>query len=369
MNPGKVSGIITFIFIFCLQTLWPTALWPLEVKDGRIKLVLHEGIGRFSLYILSKTKREEYIPLFVAQDPRTSFLRLIVDDRVVKPGESSEYQEKVEKTEHGARFIWDSGKLKITEEFTFLSSTASSLPDGVKITFTLANLSDRDMNVGLKLFLDTYLGEEGFPHFKTNRHSEINRELTITKDDMIRYWVSPSARDPDEVGLQCMIFGEGITVPDLVVFANWERLDEATWGYETSPARNFNLLPYSINDSAVSQYYQAKRIPKGTEIEIVTILGNYNPAGFKLEPRLKKETAAVLEETSVALPGTSGTTPGVVDLSGLIQSELDLVNNLLAEIDRKLNSGETITEEEITLLHEILGEIKSRAEKYPGGTR
>jgi len=55
--------------------------WPLEVSEGRLKLVLHQGMGRFSLYL-------DGMALFVDQDPRTSGLSLLLDDRVYKLGDS-----------------------------------------------------------------------------------------------------------------------------------------------------------------------------------------------------------------------------------------------------------------------------------------
>ena len=67
----------------------------LEIDEGRVRLVLHEGIGRFSLYTRSGSTQDTEIPLFVDQDPRTSGISLVVNEKIYKLGDTPDFSEKI----------------------------------------------------------------------------------------------------------------------------------------------------------------------------------------------------------------------------------------------------------------------------------
>ncbi|MBA7639745.1 hypothetical protein ES703_47405 [subsurface metagenome] len=355
MKPKALLQYLVLLFLLCHGLLW-----PLELKKGKIKLILHEGIGRFSMYVLSHVRDQEYVPLFVAQDPRTSGITLVVDNKVIKLGESSQYKEEIQKTAGGASFVWTSNMLEVTQAFKFVTSSQSILPDGLKITLTLTNISRRSLEAGLRMFLDTYLGEDGAHHFRTDRHTEINRELSISRDNMIQYWISPSSREPD-IGLQCMTSGQDITLPDRIVFANWKRLHDTTWRYETSSSRSFNLVPYSINDSAACHYYNPTLIGSGASRKIVVILGNFKPGGFIVSSREKvqPELDNLLQEAAEKAESIESEEPSISPAAAL-----NLINELIDQLTKKLSSGEKITDEEMKLMQEMLNELKLRSNQY-----
>ncbi len=337
------------------------SLWSLETVNGRVKLILHEGIGRFSLYYQTGLSGSKYLPLFVDQDPRTSTIKLVIDNKIIKLGESSEFKESAELTASGARFIWKSSRIRVIMDFAFIASKTATLSDGVKITISLENTSDQSLEAGVSFLLDTYLGEAKSPHFTTDSERQINREKTISLKESVDYWLSPSAQDPENIGLQCPINQEGITRPDKIVFANWKRLNDVSWLYETSDSRNFNLLPYSINDSAVCHYYEPARLRPGTSREIVIVLGNYSASGYSIFSDRDKKLDKLLKE---AVAPASGYT---VDPLIAIQEDLSTVNNLISEINRMLADVSEVTDEEIRVMEEILNSLRSKADQYSGG--
>ena len=201
----------------------------MEITDGRLRLTLHEGIGRFSLSCLSSLKGSTFVPLIVAQDPRTTVLSIVVGNKVYRMGETSDFSEIVEKTASGGRFIWKSPLITVTESFTFISSPGSPISDGIRIDIKVRNVSEQELSVGIRYLYDTYLGEASFVHFRTNTLSEVAKELTLSGETVPLFWVSPLSGNVEEFGLQLMSSGEGVTVPDRIVFANWKRLNDASW--------------------------------------------------------------------------------------------------------------------------------------------
>jgi hypothetical protein len=369
MNVFKKNSLLAVLLLF-------VALAPLcavEIDSGKVRLILHEGIGRFSLYARRGAVSTEYIPLFVDQDPRTSGISLVVNEKIYKLGESSAFAETVERSTGAVmgHFQWASRTLEVVQEFTPVLSAASGNAEGVRLSIRISNRSRNQLSVGLRFCLDTYLGEDNLSHFSSDRHQEIRSELTVTGSDMIRYWQSRSGSSPGEIGLVCVTSGSDITPPDKIVFANWKRLSDASWDYQTSSNRNFNLMPYSINDSAVCMYYDPVDLPAQGSREIVLVLGNLPLTDYAGEVQIAEPdvTTQQTEPTPEAYSFSS-----LQDLRDRLSPEsvssaqdLDELNSFIDLINERLASGEKISDEELRLMEEILSAIKDKAERYSGG--
>ncbi len=82
------------VFAFLLVVI---PLSALDVADGRIRLSLTEGIGRFVLSCQTSGSTGVFVPLLASQDPRTTSLSIVVGNKIYRMGESSEFSEKAEK--------------------------------------------------------------------------------------------------------------------------------------------------------------------------------------------------------------------------------------------------------------------------------
>ncbi len=347
--------------------------WPLEVSQGRLKLVLHQGMGRFSLYL-------DGIPLFVDQDPRTSGLSLLLNERVYKLGDSGDFKESSEATAGGARFTWTSKRLTVTQTFAFQGEEAVSL------TVTLRNNTELELSVGLRFLLDTYLGEAGFPHFRTDRDREINSEISYAAPDMPAWWTSRSSRSsrtPENLGLLMPLRGEGVSTPDRLVLANWKRLSDSTWLYETLPARSFSELPYSINDSAACLYFGPQPLAAGASRTYQMVLSGAReplpaPAAAAaaaaepapaapsagLSPAPPAGTAAAESGAPVAgTPRPGQAAPDAAVKLG-IEGDLRVLDDLLQKLSQKLDSKTPLSAEERSSIEQIISDLKKRLESY-----
>jgi len=316
----------------------------LELADGRMKLTLHEDSGRFSLSCLIGGKEGVYVPMIASQDPRTTMLSVVVGNKVFVMGDNGEFSQTVEKTASGARFVWRSITLQVTETFTFVASPDSPVSNGVRIDIALKNLSEQDVAAGVRYLFDTYLGEASFVHFRTDTLTKLTNELSMSGSSRPPYWVSPLAGDPQDFGLMVMTSGVGITVPDTLIFANWKRLSDASWIYDTSASRNFSMLPYSVNDSAACEYFAPRALPRGAEMTVTLVMGQYSRSGF---------TGGA---TSLAQSLASAEGQGV-------HADLSIVNSILAQIDAGISAG-TLSDDELSKLESALKELESRAARY-----
>jgi hypothetical protein len=345
-NKKLLSFIIVFLFIsFFLSSR--------EISFGRIKLHLHENIGRFTPFYLTDIRGENYKPFFVSEDPRTSYISLSVDNKVYRLGDSGAFSLDTEISSDSAAYIWSSNSLTIHQTFTFIASKDASLADGLKMTLAITNNSETSLSVGVRFLIDTYLGEDSNTHFITEQINTVTAEKTITPGSDQEYWLSKE-NVGDDFGLRWEIYNSGITKPDKVIFANWKRLTESTWNYETNSGRNFNLLPYSINDSAAAMFYMPQKLSKGQTRTIVTAFGNDNKSGFTASQATEQNVL-----NSIAAEGNEneGTEPS-------LREDLLAVNNLIQKINDILSPGKEITQEQIEVLDKALKRLEQRKQAY-----
>jgi hypothetical protein len=321
----------------------------LDLADGRLKLTLHEE-GGISLSCRTGGQDGLYVPLIASQDPRTTFLSVVVGNKVYRMGASPEFSQAIEKTSTGGRFLWRSQFLQVTETFTFIAMGDSTESNGVRVDIGLKNISQQDMKAGVRYLFDTYLGEASFVHFRTDSLTQITNELALSGSSRPAFWVSPLVGDPQEFGFIVMCSGPGITAPDKIVFANWKRLSDSSWIYDTSASRNFSMLPFSVNDSAASEYFDPRPLPRGAERTVTMAFGQYSKSGSTVTTQ---SVAQALTTVETAVSREQG-----------VRADLATVDNILSLINAGLQQGAAVSDEDLLKVESALKELEGRAGRY-----
>jgi hypothetical protein len=319
------------------------SLGAAEYTNGRIKLVLHEDSGRFSLYAFSD--RERYEPLFVDQDPRTSFLTLLVDERAYKMGDASSFRGRIGGSPGTPSLIFESSFLSVTQTFDFIKTAGSPEINGVKITIGIENRSARQSEIGARLVLDTSLGEDvSRPHFTTDSRG-IGSETMTDKGGPDRWWISRNNR----LSLMGSIKDGN---PDSLLFVNWKRISEVPWKAGYLAGRNFSLPPYSLDDSAVCYYFEPLPLARGEVRTCSLMLALEDEKGFLPPPSGEPVFSRILDETT-GLAETG-------DPSGMNRDQaLALLETLIGQIDSRIQSG-VITDTEINIIELIIERLKTQ---------
>jgi hypothetical protein len=334
--------------LFFLLSLVPP-LGAAEFADGRIRLVLHEDTGRFSLYYMDDLSRGSFAPLFVDQDPRTSFFSLLLNDRSYRLGESSAFRFRRNEAGPAPSFIFESSFLRVIEDFSFIKTAGSSLVNGIQITVTLENLSPREAYLGLRFLVDTSLGEgkNTSPPFLTDKRTLDSETLITPKDDDL-WWISRN----DRLSLMGSISAGVEQGPDLVVFANWKRLNEVPWKISPVPGRNFNYLPYSIGDSAVCYYYEPRPLSRGDILSYTILLSVEDEKGFTSYATGSQDDLSWFLRETVPLPE--------IPAEDSKHADLLLLQDLISRIDRYVAGEISITEEELAAMETVMARLKAR---------
>jgi len=314
-----------------------------EYSDGKVRLVLDEQSGRFSMYLLSENDQAKPLPLFSSQDPRTSFLSILVNDRSYKMGESSAFGIRLLGDGQNPYFVFESSFMSVTEEFSFVRGTDSNDTNGVSVKITLENRGERAISAGARFLLDTNLSEKtsGVP-FTTDLRT-ISSETLITRTDSDKWWNNRN----DTVSLTGSLNTGSPLDPDSVHFANWKRLSDISWKAQYQPGRNFSFPPYSLGDTAVCYYYEPLPLNGGEKRSF----------GFYL--LINSNSGSDLSQTSggvTVLPAKDAT-------ANSREQDLVSLREIMSRIDAGIAAG-TLSDEELAALENDLGKLQA---KYNSG--
>jgi hypothetical protein len=280
----KLAGFFFLAFLF-YAAVSSSGLAAVEYIDGRIRLVIDEKIGRFSLYYMTDVDKKTWEPLFWDKDKRTSFLSVFIDGKEYKLGENSTFKRMIRGTENKPVLAFESEFFSVAEEFSFIRTASSGVSNGIRIDVTLENWNAKPLNIGLRLLIDSYLGEKTDPNFRTDLRS-VGDELIIDRTTLDQYWLSRN----DKFGLMGSIFVDGVESPDFIQFANWKRMNDSRFKVEYVQGRNFTSLPFSIHDSAVCYFLNVMPMERWGQRRMTVLLAAEDPYGFD-NNKLKYEGA------------------------------------------------------------------------------
>jgi hypothetical protein len=311
-----------------------------EILNGRIKLVLHEDTGHFSLYYLVDMPQQRdvhfwrYEPFFVDNDPRTSFLTVMVNDRTYRLGESPSFRMRMRQSAVNPAIIFESSFLLVTQEFTFIKTAGSTMSNGVRMNVRLENRGTGQSSAGIRFLLDTSLGEGGGVPFTVGRQA-VSAEFIIDSQRNDPCWISRNSR----FGLMGSVTaGEG-PQPDTVHFANWKRLNEVPWKLSFAPGRNFNYLPYSINDSAVSYNFDPRPLARDESRNYVILLAVEDGNGF-----------FQMEDAPSGNPADANSR----------EEDLITLRDLITRLDNHLSGSQVLSDRELEEIETAIAGLKAR---------
>jgi len=225
-----------------------------ESLGGYLRLIINERNGSFSLYYLSDPAAMRYEPLFNAGDPTASFLSVSVNGRIHRLGQSGSFKTSYERLNGSPALVFESSFLRVSEIFTPIKTPNSPVVNGVRITVNIENTSGQRSSVGLRMLIDTHLGEaRGMVPFITNNQL-VEKETLIEGLSGEKFWLS--------IGSNVTLMGSILNPfntskpPDFVHIANWKRLNDVPWRLRYLEGRSLNNIPYSIGDSAVCYYFE-----------------------------------------------------------------------------------------------------------------
>ena len=322
-----MNSLKRIAFVCALLAVGVFTIPALETESENFAVDITESQGRFSLYAIDGDERTA---LYVADDPTTSYFSILLNNRIYRLGDSFDFRQSAETTNDGAKLIFTSSRLEIEIDVDL------SADRFVLVDVSISNVSETDLDVGLRMLLDTYLGEDN-THFVTPDGDVITETEFLSTPDYIFSGVD------DGAGLYFDFESNRATSPDRIVLANWKRLDDTSWSYTINTNRNFNVVPYSINDSAASLYFNPETLGRNTTRTVRVVLAT----------RLLGSTASTTSSSATSQSSQSGTANSTASQTTTISDATDVsetvsvIDTLVDRIDALLNAATEPTSEEI----------------------
>ena len=172
--------------------------------------------------------------------------------------------------------------IKVEQILSIVKSSTTGLFDTAQIKYRLLNTSNETKEVGLRIMLDTMLGQnDGAPFRLADR--AITTDNLYLKEELPIFWQAFDSISNPTVTSQGTFKGPGVTEPDKVYFSDWGSLADGVWNFDFNPQQDFIRKGEYEIDSAIAMMWEPKMLEPNEEITYVT---NYGLGGIKVVPGL-----------------------------------------------------------------------------------
>ena len=191
-----------------------------------------------------------------------------IDGVVYRYGESTGvFEDKPQLQGDAIVSRWLVEGVSVGQSFRLVEGSDTGNPDTIMVEYTISGQEGDERNVGLKMFLDTLLGDNDGAPFSLADKGTITREIAFEQSDIPDFWYATDSLSNPTVRAQGTLRGDDLTTPGRIVFADLGNLSLKEWDYDPRP-------DFTIKDSAVLLYWPAAPL-KDEPRRIATYYGIY----------------------------------------------------------------------------------------------
>lgn len=270
----------------------------LEIANEYIRIIinnLEENMGRFSVGTTGgdpdRVGDENQHLIYGGAEPWTSYTTVRIGNQNWvygnptnrRAGRNGLYGEVVQPptiVDDSLVSSWQLGPILVTQTLTFARSITSGLMDTAKIEYQLVNTDSVAHMVGLRLVIDTMLGQNDGAPFRLNDRAIVT-DTVFYRDQMPAFWQAFDSLSNPRVMSQGTLVGGEVTPPDRVYFSNWGSIVDGLWNFDFQPGRDFTRSGEFELDSAIAMYWdQTPLAPNETR----TYVAYYGLGGVTIAP-------------------------------------------------------------------------------------
>lgn len=160
------------------------------------------------------------------------------------------------------------GEVTVKQILSIVRNPNSTSENVVSIQYMLENNSSSAVDVGVRIMMDTMLGNNDGAPFRVNGANITTEREFIGNAIPQVYQATDSLSDPNLTATGYFYFS-GAEKPDKVQFAFWGDISGSSWDYQVINGRILT------NDSAVAVYFNEKSLPSYSCRSVVTYYGAY----------------------------------------------------------------------------------------------
>ncbi|MFW5984978.1 MAG: cohesin domain-containing protein [Halanaerobiaceae bacterium] len=170
----------------------------------------------------------------------------------------------------------------VDQILSFEKGNTTGLKDSVRIEYKVENTTSETRDIGLRIMLDTMLGENDGAPFRAGEE-DIDTDQKMESDDLPQYWQAFDSISSPSVVSQGTFRREGLTLPDEVYFSDWGSLADGVWNFNFNPGDDFRRAGEYEIDSAMAMFWNPQELGPG---ETRTYTTEYGLGGVEVVPGL-----------------------------------------------------------------------------------
>ncbi len=174
------------------------------------------------------------------------------------------------------------GKIEAQQRLSLFRNPLSKVMDTVLIDYRVSNTDSRAHKVGVRVMLDTLLGQNDGAPFRLKQHA-YQSEQEFTGKSMAPYWqVFDNLQSPAVIAQGVVSDPEsGITPPDRLLLSNWGLLADHPWSFSYQEGRSFVREGELELDTALALFWNETDLLPGETRRVQTL---YGLGGVSLAP-------------------------------------------------------------------------------------
>lgn len=230
----------------------------------------------------------------------------------------------------------------VEQILSIVRSSTTGLADTAQIKYRIINEGEEREKVGLRLMIDTMLGENDGAPFRLGEDT-ISTDTLYYDKQLETFWQAFDSISNPQVTSQGTLIGPNVTTPDRVYFSDWGSLADGVWDFNFNPGEEFIRRGEFEIDSAMAMYWVPDILEAG---ESKTIISNYGLGGITIVPGIL--SLGVTSPAEVTFNENNRSFPVVAYLENTsdiearnVRAELDLPDNFEANnISREIGDLE-----------------------------
>ncbi|MEC9488268.1 MAG: cohesin domain-containing protein [Halanaerobium sp.] len=300
---SKIKPIVILIALMLITSANFAAAAPPELvslENDYIKIIVNPGpesLGRFAIEVTGgdpgRPGDDQKTLIYGRPKPWTSFTTVQIDGenyvfggktdtRAGRDGLFGEALSGPTAGDDSITTICKLGPFQVTQTLSFVKSSTTGLPDTVQIKYTLTNKGTEPHKAGIRILLDTMLGENDGAPFRVSDQAILTDHLFV-KGNLPAFWQAFDSLSKPQVIAQGTVEGPNVVTPDKIYFSNWGSMADGLWDFNFQTGRDFTRAGELELDSALALYYAPMAIGPG---ESRTIVSNFGLGGITLVPGL-----------------------------------------------------------------------------------
>ena len=170
--------------------------------------------------------------------------------------------------------------VEVMQEIAVVESTTTLLPDTAKIQYTIINRDEKPREVGLRVVIDTMLGENDGNPFRIGE-TAIETDTVFPREELPEFWQAFDTLSNPRVIAQGTLKGREAIPPDYLYFTNWGTVADHHWDVPLVRGRDFTRAgEFELDSAAVYKWEPVTVAP----VDTCTYVLYYGLGGVTVKP-------------------------------------------------------------------------------------